>query len=94
METIQVGHMAKMREALKKCVNYLNVGDVGLCKGECDGLREVMQKALSAPARNCDLYATENEAWDAFCEAHPDAVCPSDYWSEYYQMWLFAKREE
>jgi hypothetical protein len=48
-----------------------------------------LQGALSSPARNCDLYATEDEAWEAFCEVHPDAKCPSEYWSEQYQMWLF-----
>lgn len=58
-ESLQVGNTAKMREALRKCANYLDVGDTGLCKGECDALREVMQAALSAPARNCDNFNSD-----------------------------------
>ncbi len=80
---------AKMREALEAisdkyrkwlyAIDLRNAEDVF---EECDKLAD---EALSNPPRNCDLYKTEEEAWEAFCDAHPDAECPSDI----YEMWLF-----
>ena len=81
------GNSAKMREALEKCANYLNVGDAGLCKGECDAMREVMQEALSAPPRNCDIYATIGEALDAFYEYQK----ARQFQPMKFYRWLFAE---
>lgn len=83
----------KMREALVELIANIEM------RSSTFGLNVMVdtktfldaKKALSAPPRNCDLYATEDEAWQAFCGVHPDAKCPSDYWSEQYQMWLFAE---
>ena len=80
-----VGNAAAMREALRKCANYLDVGDAGLCKGECDALREVMQEALSAPPRNCDLY-TKDEVRLAY-HLHGDGLMTMQAFSD----WLFAE---
>ena len=84
-ESLQVGNAAAMREALRKCANYLDVGDAGLCKGECDALREVMQEALSAPPRNCDLY-TKDEVRLAY-HLHGDGLMTMQAFSD----WLFAE---
>jgi hypothetical protein len=45
---------SKAREALEKCLRYLDIGEAGLSKGECDVMRKVMRDALSNPPRNCD----------------------------------------
>lgn len=45
------------------------------------------QAALAAPPRNCDLYADEQSAWEAFSEKRqgPDSS------TEEYEQWLFEK---
>lgn len=45
--------------------------------------------ALSEPPRNCDLYDSEEDAWNAYLELHPNAECPNDE----YEMWLFDPAE-
>lgn len=91
-ESLQVGNAAKMRSALE-CIDsiakYLEGGTIRDVLHAYRNIQDRVRIALSAPPRNCDLYATEGEAWKAFCGVHPDAKCPSDYWSEQYQMWLF-----
>lgn len=45
------------------------------------------QAALATPPRNCDLYADEQSAWEAFSEKRqgPDSS------TEEYEQWLFEK---
>jgi hypothetical protein len=106
-ESLHVGNAAKMREvvaetekSIDKTIAILEqipetCGFAGILEDACDVLcylkEELVKPALSAPPRNCDLYATEDEAWEAFCKIHSDAVCPSEYWSERYVLWLFAE---
>jgi hypothetical protein len=63
-----------MREALRKCANYLDIGDAGLCASEVRAMYEVMQEALSTPARNCDLYATQLQMSEAYEEYRKSAM--------------------
>lgn len=46
-------------------------------------------EVLSSPPRNCDLYDSEEDAWEAYLKLHPNAECPSDK----YEMWLFDEAE-
>jgi hypothetical protein len=75
----QVGNAAKMREALVQCELFLgnvsrhghptlNPGDKCTACDGADELRGMVARALSAPARNCDLYATELERRTAFID--------------------------
>ena len=84
-----VGNAAKLREALKAIC--------GLCDGltpTWDGavgrIKDMADAALAAPPRNCDRFASAEEAWDAY-----------DEWAESYRAqgktellnevgWLFA----
>lgn len=75
-----VGNAAKMREALRKCANYLDVGDAGLSTGEVRAMYEVMQEALSAPARNCDKFTTFADALEAWRELDPREAGVFDEW--------------
>jgi len=107
LEREAVGNAAKMREALRRCANYLDVDDAGLCKDECDALREVMQSALSAPPRNCDRFAGELDAQLAFLKevwlifVTKDTMLERDKfenWTEkmksIYAKWLYAAKGE
>jgi hypothetical protein len=87
-DSLQVGNAAKMREALRKCDNYLDIGDAGLCASEVRAMYEVMQEALSAPARNCDLYATDDEAYQAYLKVMENT--PEEE-RVYFESWLFAE---
>ena len=89
----QVGNTAEIREALEELIANIEMRSFSFGLNVMVDTKTFLdaKTALSAPARNCDLYTTEDEAWEAFCEAFPDAVCPSEYWSEQYQMWLFAE---
>ena len=73
----QVSNAAKMREALVQCELFLgnvsrhghptlNPGDKCTACDGADELRGMVARALSAPPRNYDLYATEAERLDAF----------------------------
>lgn len=89
-KSLQVGNSAKMREALgkiKECYenDYLSLDrDPGDVLGNAALLAE---NALSAPPRNCDRFATEEDAWDAFSSARIGA----DSSTEEYEKWLFAE---
>ena len=97
-----VGDCAKLREALENVAKQLtdatedeNFGEDVMYLVGC--MRTMLQKcraALAAPARNCDRFASAEEAWDAY-----------DEWVESYRSkgktpplnefgWLFAPYEE
>ena len=92
-EVTKMMNAAKMREALEKVEKLLL--DEAAWADEMTNNKAialgVIQSALAASPRNCDLYISEDEAWEAFCKSHPDAKCLMDYWSDQYQMWLFAE---
>ena len=83
------GNTAALHEALKPVKRYLDGYTVNILE-----LRRTVDAALTAPARNCDRFASAEEAWDAY-----------DEWVELYRAkgeteplnefgWLFAPATE
>ena len=83
------GNCAKLREVLKPVKRYLDGYTVNILE-----LRRTVDAALTAPTRNCDRFASAEEAWDAY-----------DAWVESYREkgeteplnefgWLFALAAE
>ncbi len=83
------GNTAALHEALKPVKRYLDGYTVNILE-----LRRTVDAALTAPARNCDRFASAEEAWDAY-----------DEWAESYRAqgktepfnefgWLFALATE
>lgn len=83
------GNTAALREALKPVKRYLNGYTVNILE-----LRRTVDAALTAPARNCDRFASAEEAWNAY-----------DAWVESYRAegkteplnefgWLYAPATE
>lgn len=66
-----VGNSAKMREAIAKCVKLITeFGNAEIVKTPLDviiDIETILNAALSAPARNCDV-GTEQEQQDRFRE--------------------------
>jgi hypothetical protein len=65
-------------------------------EGECyyEAMRDIREKvnaALSAPARNCDRFATANDAVEGYIAAHPHDEEPD---ASTYGSWLFAPAKE
>jgi hypothetical protein len=88
-ESRQVGNAAKMREALEKVVE--------IAKREWNAFREtaamyemheICTAALAAPPRNCDLYKSEPEAYQAYLTAMKNATRKTYV---YFEPWLFAE---
>jgi len=77
-----VGNSVKLREVLKEVKRYLDGYTVNILE-----LRRKVDAALAEPPRNCDLYADERSAWEAFSEKRqgPDSS------TEEYEQWLFEK---
>lgn len=57
------GNTAALREALKPVKRYLDGYTVNIVE-----LRRTVDAALTAPARNCDRFASTEDAWDAYDE--------------------------
>jgi hypothetical protein len=91
----QLGNAAKMRETLEE---ISNLADAIYTHNECANenslaILSMCDAALSAPARNCDLYATEADAyrgWELYY-ASIDKL-EDDYLD--YEDWLFAEAKE
>lgn len=96
-----VGNAAKMREALEWfwskrsmldfCHNNLSTKTWEDWDKVYRFLREFadkVQSALSAPARNCDLYKTEDEAYQAYLKVMENTPKEEQV---YFESWLFAK---
>ena len=87
------GNAAALREALKSIeddCHVLDRKDMWEEEGECyyDALRDIREKvsaALAAPARNCDRFATAEEAYAAW-QKHNSLTAICD--------WLFAPAQE
>lgn len=90
----ELGNVAAMREALNQLRDWAlldlneNVirSDEPNYKKLVDGIFEITNAALSAPARNCDRFATEREAWDFYLTHTPDNGNIIDGFSA----WLYA----
>lgn len=94
-ENLAVGNNAKMREVLGVVVDacdtvFKMAHDSDFVKKWAVSTRNVATKALAAPPKNCNLYDSEEDAWEAFLKLHPNAECPNDE----YEMWLFDPVEE
>lgn len=60
------------------------------CHSDIDAsdLREICDAALSAPPRNCDLYATVDEAFDDYLKAMEETPREAQVFIE---MWLLSE---
>lgn len=95
----------KLREAVESLLDLLDdfavteeivsIAHENQCHKELlhtDKTLAVLQKAkaaLAEPIRNCGLYDSEEDAWNAYLQLHPNAECPNDK----YEMWLFDPAE-
>lgn len=86
-----VGNAAKMREALEhveKLANELAAGNYYVSDFP-KMIHDAIQPALSAPARNCDLYTSRSDAWVEFRKKNQQS------WYEDLHLnfpdWLFAE---
>lgn len=95
----------KLREAVESLLDLLDdeaiteevllIASENQCHRESlhiDKKLDVLRKAkavLAEPLRNCDLYDTEYEAWDAFSSARQGV----DSFTEEYEKWLFEQAE-
>jgi hypothetical protein len=78
-----VGNVTKMREALE------TISKCDISKEEdCYTIYRVCEAALSAPPRNCDLYKSEPEAYQAYLTAMKNATKKTYV---YFEPWLFAE---
>ena len=89
----EAGDAAKLREALK-AIGGLCAGLMPTWDGAVGRIKDMAETALAAPPRNCDRFASAEEAWDAY-----------DEWVESYRAqgktapfnefgWLFATATE
>lgn len=98
------GNAAAMREALEYAERWLH-GILQFCdrrtRGEeirvpalsAFGTVDRIRAALSAPARNCDRFATHNEAKAAFLHSYFGPTEP-DFVENAFARWLFAPAQE
>jgi hypothetical protein len=89
-ESLQVGNVAAMREALEELIANIEM------RSSTFGLNVMVdtktfldaKAALAAPPRNCDLYKSEPEAYQAYLTAMKNATRKTYV---YFEPWLFAK---
>lgn len=89
----RLGNAAKMRDALKQIHDRVNSLDED-CGVDPIDVRDLARAALSAPPRNCDRFATLDDARNAFFADYvPDETCSS---ATAFATWLFdeAKGDE
>ena len=84
LRAIKVGNAAQMREALQSVLGIVNVYNYKFIK---NNVPRICDAALSTPARNCDLYATEPEAYQAYLTSMKNET-KENYM--YFEPWLFA----
>lgn len=96
------GNAAAMREACQKTRDLLVRRGNGKCQcvltwDEFDYAQKMLRAALSAPARNCDLYATYAEAAEAHKEYATAYIARSSNIFDFpmeFDEWLFALAAE
>lgn len=90
-----VGNAAAMREALEKVRFYLPYflqyvslhREDAAAGGYYERIQEIVTAALSSPPRNCDRFATLDDARNAFFADYvPDETCSS---ANAFAIWLF-----
>lgn len=95
-ESLQVGNSAVMRKALLKSRKAMDEVSKSIFQGWIDdGLADfvgeaqrAISSALSEPARNCDFYETESEAYQAYLTAMKNGT---EKTYVYFEPWLFEK---
>ena len=90
-----IGNAAKLREAVEQCLAVLNridwLGDGVFSNGKfvspelLERAKQEAEAALKKPARNCEKYATLDDALAAWRE-EPPSVGPFDNWLFDYAM--------
>jgi hypothetical protein len=91
------GDSDAMREALEQVLKDLwdlmgTSSESAQSNMACEMSRKI-RAALSAPARNCDRFATRSDAWDAFAATYFGPTDPGEM-EYYFGVWLFAKAIE
>lgn len=86
------GNDAAMREALEYVLEKIDAWrtDGTMEHWQYSQLFDTCDAALAAPARNCDLFATANDAVESYIAAHPYDNEPD---ASTYGSWLFAPAE-
>ena len=82
-----------LRHAMYLCDNYDTEGPTKA--GALDKIYDEAESALAAPPRNCDVYATADEAyvaWQKICEN--ESIPPSSKVDSAFKYWLFTTAEE
>lgn len=91
------GNMAAMREALvnaKHMIDVIGNASIGI-KQTCTELSAMIESALAAPPRNCDVGTPEEQAkrFCKYCNSHK-CVARSckvrPYWEQYYTLYKCA----
>lgn len=82
----------KMCEALKEIWGIIKVFNRGLVSTQktTDTIEEIIKQVLSTPPRNCDLYATVEEAYQVYLKATKDTPEKS---LMSFECWLFCRSE-
>ena len=103
-EAVTNCHAFKTRKALELAVRLLKdatesdeYGDDAIYLVGC--MRTVMKAcstALKEPVRNCDLYASVDDAWTAFCKDDPPHLMYSPWLDSLvkFRDWLFEEAKE
>lgn len=89
-------NMAKARAALEYVQEMLYVdcnGEVHICANEVKRISDKIKDALAAPPRNCDKYATVEEAKKRFEVAYKDKVGFINFYKDTFA-WLYADADE
>ena len=98
----EAGDAAKLREALK-AIGGLCAGLMPTWDGAVGRIKDMAETALAAPPRNCDRFATVDEArkaHEAICEKYDECRhCPLNNEEHYgafdcFEAWLFAPATE
>lgn len=77
--------LTKVRDVLETWCDHLPP----IIQDEAKEALALADEALVEPIRNCNLYDSEEDAWNAYLQLHPNAECPNDE----YEMWLFDPAE-
>ena len=87
-----VGNAAKMREALLEAsIALSSATHHHLTEDDAKECISVVESALSAPPRNCDKFATLDDARNAFFADYvPDETCSS---ANAFAIWLFDEKK-
>ena len=89
-ERQNIHNVAKLREALERILDYW--GHLDFTYPPERKLRDAAREALATPPRNCDRFATLEEALEHFEQIYFGPTEPEPV-SEAFERWLFAAAE-